>query len=45
VARIEGARIVTIERHAAAILPCNDLAANQAFYERLGFALSGNHGH
>ena len=36
---------MTIEHHGAAILPCNDLAASQAFYERLGFALSGDHGH
>ena len=28
----------------AAILPCNDLAASRAFYERLGFALAGDHG-
>ena len=29
------------EHHAAAILPCNDIDATQAFYERLGFAMVG----
>ncbi len=36
---------MTGEHHVAAILPCSDLAASQAFYERLGFALSRDHGH
>lgn len=35
---------MTIEHHATAILPCNDLAASQAFYERLGFALTSDYG-
>ena len=30
---------MTIDHHVAAILPCSDLGASQAFYERLGFAL------
>jgi catechol 2,3-dioxygenase-like lactoylglutathione lyase family enzyme len=30
---------------AAAILPCNDLDRSQAFYERLGFAVTSDHGH
>jgi catechol 2,3-dioxygenase-like lactoylglutathione lyase family enzyme len=33
------------EHRVAAILPCNDLAASQAFYERLGFTLRADHGH
>jgi len=34
------------QTHAAtAILPCNDLDISQAFYERLGFALTSDHGH
>lgn len=33
------------EHHATAILPCNDLAASQAFYARLGFRLTSDHGH
>ncbi len=33
------------QHHVAAILPCNDLAASQAFYERLGFAVVSDHGH
>ncbi len=33
------------EHHATAILPCNDIDATQAFYERLGFAMTaGDHG-
>lgn len=32
---------MTISHHAAAILPCNDIDATQAFYERLGFAMTG----
>jgi len=36
---------MTIDHHVAAILPCSDLAASQAFYERLGFALRSDHGH
>ncbi|MET0307869.1 MAG: VOC family protein [Sphingomonas sp.] len=30
---------------AAAILPCNDLDRSQAFYERLGFQVTSDHGH
>jgi catechol 2,3-dioxygenase-like lactoylglutathione lyase family enzyme len=33
------------QHHAAAILPCNDLPASQAFYERLGFEVVSDHGH
>ena len=33
------------QHHVAAILPCNDLAASQAFYERLGFSVVSDHGH
>jgi len=33
------------QHHVAAILPCNDLDASQAFYERLGFAVVSDHGH
>ena len=33
------------QHHVAAILPCNDLARSQAFYERLGFAVVSDHGH
>jgi catechol 2,3-dioxygenase-like lactoylglutathione lyase family enzyme len=29
------------KHHAAAILPCNDIDSTQAFYERLGFAMTG----
>lgn len=29
------------QHHIAAILPCNDIAATQAFYERLGLAVTG----
>jgi catechol 2,3-dioxygenase-like lactoylglutathione lyase family enzyme len=29
-----------IKHHAAAILPCNDIDATQAFYERLGLAMT-----
>ncbi len=29
-----------IQHQATAILPCNDIDATQAFYERLGFAMS-----
>jgi catechol 2,3-dioxygenase-like lactoylglutathione lyase family enzyme len=29
---------MTFEHRAVAIIPCNDLDASQAFYERLGFA-------
>ena len=29
-----------IQHQAAAILPCNDIDATQAFYERLGFAMT-----
>ena len=29
---------------AVAILPCNDLQASRAFYERLGFEVTGDHG-
>lgn len=36
---------MTDAHRAAAILPCNDLAASTAFYERLGFALVSDHGH
>ncbi len=34
---------MTIEHMLVTILPCNDLAASQAFYEWLGFALTGNY--
>src|SRR3954463_12769579 len=30
------------QHHAAAILPCNDIDSTQAFYERLGFAMTGD---
>jgi catechol 2,3-dioxygenase-like lactoylglutathione lyase family enzyme len=33
------------QHHVATILPCNDLAASQAFYERLGFRVVSDHGH
>ena len=33
------------EHRANAILPCSDLDASQAFYERLGFALASDYGH
>ncbi|HVJ01157.1 MAG TPA: VOC family protein [Sphingomonas sp.] len=34
------------ERHeAVAIIPAGDLDASQAFYERLGFELTGDYGH
>ena len=33
-----------VEHRVVAILPCNDLAASQAFYERLGFAVAADHG-
>jgi len=29
----------------AAILPCSDLDRSQAFYERLGFRVTSDHGH
>jgi catechol 2,3-dioxygenase-like lactoylglutathione lyase family enzyme len=31
---------MTIEHRISAILPCNDIDATQAFYERLGFAMT-----
>lgn len=36
---------MTIAHRATAILPCNDLVRSTAFYERLGFALTSDHGH
>lgn len=35
---------MTVEPRVTPILPCNDLAATLAFYERLGFAVAGDHG-
>lgn len=35
---------MTIEHRVAPILACNDVAATQAFYERLGFFVTGDHG-
>ena len=35
---------MTLDHRATTILPCNDLAATQAFYERLGFTVTGDHG-
>jgi catechol 2,3-dioxygenase-like lactoylglutathione lyase family enzyme len=32
-----------IKRSAVPIVPCNDLDASQAFYERLGFSLTSNY--
>jgi catechol 2,3-dioxygenase-like lactoylglutathione lyase family enzyme len=32
---------MTIEHRAMPILPCNDVDATQAFYERLGFGMTG----
>ena len=32
-----------VEHAAVAIIPCNDLDASQAFYERLGFELSSDY--
>ena len=33
-----------IDHRATTILACNELAAPQAFYERLGFIVTGAHG-
>jgi len=33
-----------LEHRTTPILACNDLAATQAFYERLGFFVTGDHG-
>jgi catechol 2,3-dioxygenase-like lactoylglutathione lyase family enzyme len=33
-----------MEHRTTIILPCNDLAASQAFYQRLGFLVTGDHG-
>jgi hypothetical protein len=33
------------QHHATAILPCNDLVVSTVFYEKLGFALTSDHGH
>lgn len=35
---------MALDHMAVAILPCNDLAASQVFYERLGFVLAADHG-
>jgi catechol 2,3-dioxygenase-like lactoylglutathione lyase family enzyme len=35
---------MALDHKAVAILPCNDLAASQSFYERLGFAVTADHG-
>lgn len=36
---------MTDAHRAAAIIPSNDLIASTAFYERLGFRLTSDHGH
>lgn len=35
---------MSFEHTAVAIIPCNDLDASQAFYERLGFELASDYG-
>lgn len=35
---------MTVPHRAAAILPCNDMAASTAFYAKLGFRLASDYG-
>jgi catechol 2,3-dioxygenase-like lactoylglutathione lyase family enzyme len=35
---------MALDHKAVAILPCKDLGASQAFYERLGFVVAADHG-
>lgn len=34
-----------MDHHAAAIIPCSNLDASEAFYRRLGFAVVSDYGH